>query len=144
MRYSTSQPLKRFAAIVLAAGLAACGGAAPASSAPVAKPSSAAPSRAPARIIEVDATDFAFNTPETIEGGWVTLRMRNSGQEPHHLSLRKLNDGVTFDQIIAVARQGDNQALGRLARTSSGVWAHQLWCLSREHIRARAWRLSGG
>jgi hypothetical protein len=73
------------------------------------------------RVIEVDATDFAFSMPDSVEGGWVTFRMRNTGQEVHNVSLRKLNEGVTFDQVLPLVAQGAAGDLRRFVTSTSGV-----------------------
>ena len=77
------------------------------------------------RVIEVDAMDFAFSMPDSIEGGWVTFRMRNTGQEVHNLSLRKLNESVTFDQVLPLVAQGAPGDLRRIVTSTSGVRARQ-------------------
>lgn len=107
---------------------AASGSAAPAVSSPVTSASSAAPLSSPsaaaalpkpsasalptpspspspgavgARVINFDASDYAFSLPSTISAGTVTLVMRNVGQETHHAQLFKLNPGVSLDQFTA-------------------------------------------
>ncbi|GAC1316913.1 MAG: hypothetical protein NVSMB2_10130 [Chloroflexota bacterium] len=54
-----------------------------------------------ARIINFDASDYAFTLPSSVSAGTVTLVMRNVGKETHHAQLFKLNAGVTFDQFSA-------------------------------------------
>ena len=44
--------------------------------------------------------DYAFDSPDTIEAGLVTLNFENVGKEDHHLQLARLNDGVTFEQFM--------------------------------------------
>lgn len=87
---------------------------------PVASPAAspaASPGASPAassggvRVLSFDAADFAFTTPDTIQAGLVSLVMRNTGREPHHGQLLRLNTGVTLDQFMAALQQGEGPAL---------------------------------
>lgn len=49
--------------------------------------------------VEVEASDFSFTLPDTIQGGLVNLKLTNTGQDPHHMQLLKLNDGVSQEQM---------------------------------------------
>lgn len=72
-------------------GLGACGGDAPPADGEA--PSSMA---IPApREVRFTATDFAFDGPDVIEGGTVTMVLDNQGETWHHLQLVKLPDGMT-------------------------------------------------
>ena len=52
------------------------------------------PARQPARrVVTVKAVDFAFEAPDRIPAGTITLRMVNDGYELHHLWLVKLTNG---------------------------------------------------
>jgi hypothetical protein len=85
----------------------------------------AQPTAAPApaaRIIDFDATDFAFNAPETLPAGRVTIRLSNHGAEPHHGQLMRINDGVSFDQF-AGALQAEGEAALRLVSLEGGPGA---------------------
>jgi hypothetical protein len=59
------------------------------------------------RVITIEATDFAFGAPATIEGGAVTLRLTNNGQEPHHAQLLRLKEGVSLEQFMATLPKGE-------------------------------------
>jgi len=53
--------------------------------------------------IQLSSRDFAFNLPDTIAGGLVTVHLVNDGQEDHHAQFIRLNDGVTrarFDSVF--------------------------------------------
>jgi hypothetical protein len=79
---------------------------------PQASPSaSPSPSPSAARVVTIEATDFAFNAPDIIPGGLVTLQLRNSGREPHHAQLMRLNTGITVDQFTTALAQGPGPAL---------------------------------
>ena len=54
---------------------------------------------APAPVVPptvvIHASDYALQAPDTIPGGWVTLRLDNSGKELHHAGLVRLDQGKT-------------------------------------------------
>ncbi|MFN0181016.1 MAG: hypothetical protein ACKVZ0_19595 [Gemmatimonadales bacterium] len=54
-------------------------------------------------VVEIIATDFAFQVPDTIPGGWVTLRIRNTGQELHHGALYRLDQGKTVADVLKLS-----------------------------------------
>ncbi|MEP7381971.1 MAG: hypothetical protein ABI910_09815 [Gemmatimonadota bacterium] len=47
-------------------------------------------------VITIVATDFAYEAPDTISSGMVTLRLVNKGPELHHVSMMRLAAGKTF------------------------------------------------
>jgi hypothetical protein len=53
-------------------------------------------------VVNVMATDFAFDMPETIAAGPVTFRLMNHGEELHHLQLIRLEEGRTFEDFAAL------------------------------------------
>ena len=61
--------------------------------------------------IKIDAADFSYSAPETINAGWVRVILTNSGKEPHHVQFLRLNDGVTVDQFEAALKQAEGPAL---------------------------------
>ena len=65
------------------------------SAAAAAASASAAPSTATPTVINVTARDFAFDAPDTVTAGMVTLHLVNNGPELHHLQLIRLSDGKT-------------------------------------------------
>ena len=75
------------ASLMITAVLAGCGKAKTSTPEP---PETAA--RPPA-VIELTAIDYAFQSPDTIPGGWVTLRLSNGGKELHHAALYRLDGG---------------------------------------------------
>jgi hypothetical protein len=64
--------------------------------------------------------DYAFDSPDTIEAGLVTLEFENIGQEDHHLQLARLNDGVTFEEFLNKL-QTESEAALALIETVGGV-----------------------
>jgi hypothetical protein len=44
--------------------------------------------------------DYAFESPNLINAGLVTLKFDNIGEEDHHLQLARLQDGVAFEEFV--------------------------------------------
>jgi hypothetical protein len=84
---------------------------------PAASPSAAVAAASPSpavtgRVINFDASDYAYTLPDTIAAGQVTLVMRNVGQVAHQAQLMKLNAGVSIQQVTTALQQsGENAAL---------------------------------
>jgi hypothetical protein len=74
------------------------------------------------RSVEFDASDYTFNTPDSLPSGITTIRLINRGHEPHHAQLLRLNDGVTFDDFTAALQQEGEGAL-RLVSGAGGPGA---------------------
>jgi hypothetical protein len=72
--------------------------------------------------IKVDAADYAYTAPETVNAGWVRVILSNSGQEPHHVQFLRLNDGVTIDQFEQALKQAEGPALA-MTKQVGGVGA---------------------
>lgn len=89
-------------ALLLTGGvLAACA----ASEQPPADSTAAAPAAAAAPgaampVVEVSAMDFAFQMPDTIQSGVVNFRMVDTGTEPHHLMIMRIDGGHTVDEAM--------------------------------------------
>lgn len=49
--------------------------------------------------ITIHARDFAFDMPEEIPSGWVSLTLSNDGAVNHHAILVRLKEGVTFEDF---------------------------------------------
>lgn len=64
--------------------------------------------------------DYAFDSPNTIEAGLVTLNFENIGKEEHHLQLARLNDGVSFEDFMTTL-QTDGNAAFALVEVVGGV-----------------------
>lgn len=59
----------------------------------------------PMRELLVKAEEFSFTSLDTIESGFIRLRMENNGGELHHLQLIKLENGLTKEQVLEHARR---------------------------------------
>lgn len=83
--------------LVLVSTLAACGG--KAESDPAAGDSTTVASPPP--VITIIARDFAYEAPDTIAGGLVTLRLVNEGPSLHHVELVRFDDGKSYADFTA-------------------------------------------
>lgn len=111
------------ASLSLAAALAACAKADTAEDSITPEPpgSSATPS---ANIVEVQGSDFTFDAPLDIPSGWTTFRFVNTGPEPHHLSLLRLENGHTPDDLVAAIR--DRKPIEGIATALGGPNAGEI------------------
>ncbi len=57
-------------------------------------------------VITLTATDFAFEAPERMPAGAVTVKLVNEGESTHHAQLVELRDGKTLDDLMAAAAEG--------------------------------------
>ncbi len=65
-----------------------------------ATPSTAVAAAAPSTLTIV-ASDYAYESPDTITAGMVTMKMVNKGQEFHHVQVLRLKDGKSFADFAA-------------------------------------------
>ncbi len=49
--------------------------------------------------VAVESADFSFSSPATVPAGFTRFELTNVGQDPHHMQLLRLNDGVTQQQF---------------------------------------------
>lgn len=66
-------------------------------------PADAAAAVAPS-VITITAKDYAYDAPDTVTGGVVTITLVNQGPELHHIQLVKLSDGKTAADLEAFLR----------------------------------------
>lgn len=64
--------------------------------------------------VVVKTTDYAFDAPDQINAGVVSIRMENNGKEPHHTQLARLAEGKTIADLQAAFGQGEEAALALL------------------------------
>jgi hypothetical protein len=55
--------------------------------------------------VNIVATDFAFEMPDTVVGGVVLLNLVNRGKELHHATIVKLEDGKSIENFMAAMQQ---------------------------------------
>jgi hypothetical protein len=60
-------------------------------------------------VVTYIATEYAFEGPDTLPAGWNTIRLKNDGQELHHLVMVKLEDGKTIDDMEAAIAAGETE-----------------------------------
>ncbi|MDP2498747.1 MAG: hypothetical protein Q8W44_12265 [Candidatus Palauibacterales bacterium] len=86
-------------------------------------------------VIDITAVDYAFQAPDSIPSGWVTLRMANQGEEQHHFHVYRLPDGRTHAEFLGAFMSpadsmrdlfaaGQGERARKLAMTSVPDWAH--------------------
>ncbi|MGE0552918.1 MAG: hypothetical protein AB7R55_05765 [Gemmatimonadales bacterium] len=57
-------------------------------------------------VIEIVGTDYAYTAPDTMPAGPVVIRFRAEGQELHHVTLVRLNEGKTLDDLVSAVAGG--------------------------------------
>lgn len=87
-------------AMLLSVGLlaAGCAPVAPANQGSVPAVEQSAAAAAAARFT---AAEYSFEGPATLPGGWAQIELVNAGQQPHDLTLVKLGEGKTLDDVMA-------------------------------------------
>lgn len=88
------------ATLAAVAVLAACSGTEQQPAADSAATAAASPPE-----VTIVATDFAYQAPDTIEGGMVTLKLVNQGQTYHHVQMVRLLDGKTYGDLVEGLKQ---------------------------------------
>jgi len=73
-----------------------------------------------APMVEITATDFAFQGPSQLEAGPAAITFVNAGQEEHHAIFLRLNDGVSAEQLTAALPEGPAAVL-RLTTIHGGA-----------------------
>jgi uncharacterized cupredoxin-like copper-binding protein len=79
----------------------------------------AAPAKAaaaPPRVITVVARDFAFQGPDEVPAGMVTVQLQNRGSNLHHMAIMRLDEGKTLQDLFAAFQAGG----------APPAWAHDL------------------
>jgi uncharacterized cupredoxin-like copper-binding protein len=64
-----------------------------------------------AAVVEITATEYAFEINDTVPAGRTALVMTNDGEEHHHLSIVRFVDGTTREQAEAAVEDGTIQDL---------------------------------
>jgi len=58
------------------------------------------------RELLITGVDYAFQVPDTIAPGPITLGFRNAGVVPHEVAIALLKPGVTLGQVLELAAAG--------------------------------------
>lgn len=51
-------------------------------------------------LVSISSTEYAFQAPDTIPAGWVTLRLANRGTEIHYGHIAQLDSGKTVQEAV--------------------------------------------
>ncbi|MBA2278517.1 MAG: hypothetical protein H0W06_12225 [Chloroflexia bacterium] len=70
--------------------------------------------------VVITATDYAFDIPATIDGGWTLLTIDNQGQDLHHALFLRPTGDATVEDIQAAMQESDPGALFELASSFGG------------------------
>jgi hypothetical protein len=110
----------RFLSVVLTLGVLAGCGAPKSADSPVGETAIAASATSVApTVYTITAKDYAYDAPDTITAGMVTLRLVNQGPELHHVQLLKLDAGHTAAEI--------SEGMKRMKPTDPlPPWAHEV------------------
>nr|MBA3521103.1 hypothetical protein [Gemmatimonadales bacterium] len=68
-------------------------------------PEARAPAASAPNVVTFTAADYRFEGPAEIPAGLTQFRLTNKGTEPHHLTLVRLDQGRTFDSLMAGLRR---------------------------------------
>jgi uncharacterized cupredoxin-like copper-binding protein len=71
---------------------------------------------APPRVITVVARDFAFQGPDEVPAGLVTVQLQNRGTNLHHMAIMRLDEGKTLQDLFAAFQAGG----------APPAWAHDM------------------
>lgn len=101
------------------------GAAALASCRPAGRAPDAARAASDTQVVEVTATDYAFDVAAEIPSGWTTFRMSNEGKEHHFFLLSRLPEGKTItdygtDVGMAFGAAWDSLRTGAMDKAEAG------------------------
>jgi len=63
-------------------------------------------------VVGIQGDEYAFVMPASIKGGWATLRLENTGEEPHEFALAKLDGDRTRADVLEVLSDPATQEQG--------------------------------
>lgn len=63
------------------------------------------PARYRGRVVTITARDYAFEAPDSVEAGYVTLRLLSRGKELHHVQMVRLDEGHTLKDLFEAMKQ---------------------------------------
>ena len=64
-----------------------------------------APADAAVNVVTYDASEFQLSGPGQLPAGRTRFRLVNKGQEAHHVIVVRVEEGRTYDSLLAVLRQ---------------------------------------
>lgn len=103
----TSSPRGHAAAVLVVAALSSCRSdrSPPADGSVAGRPAPAAAPTVPPTVLAYTATDYHFEGPAEAPAGPTVFRLANRGAEPHHLVVLRLEQGRTYDSLLAALRK---------------------------------------
>ncbi len=96
------QGVSRLAPLASLCWLAACAGGGE-KGAPATNAAASPPSEPP--VVTIVAKDFAFEGPDSITAGMVTIKLVNQGPQLHHVQFVRLTEGKTYDEFLAALKE---------------------------------------
>src|SRR5215217_3206780 len=66
-----------------------------------AAPTTSATTSSAPNVVEINASDYKFDAPDSIPAGLTTFKLNDIGKEMHHATLIKLDSGRTFNDLMA-------------------------------------------
>ena len=100
--------LRTIQAIAVIAVAAACGRekpVPPAEGAPAGGDAPASPAATSPQVAAYTATDYAFDGPSETPAGLTRFTLSNKGKEPHHLVVVRIEEGRTYDSLLAALKK---------------------------------------
>lgn len=89
----------RLLSMAAVVGLAACS-VKEAPKTPDTTATAAATTPATANVVNVTASEYKFEAPDSTPAGLTTFTLNNNGKEMHHITLMKLDSGKTVDDLL--------------------------------------------
>lgn len=65
-------------------------------------------------LIEVTLDEYSFTMPDALPAGAVRIEATNAGEEDHQLTLGRIRDGYTPDDVFAAAAESESAAIALL------------------------------
>ncbi|MEJ7901370.1 MAG: hypothetical protein WKF63_05950, partial [Thermomicrobiales bacterium] len=73
--------------------------------------------------VVIVGTEYAFDMPASVAGGWTRITLDNQGAMDHHAMLMRVNDGSTYEDLGAALQGGDFGAIFAVATSLGGPMA---------------------
>jgi hypothetical protein len=110
-KFNRSRAIPLLLCLLIASALTACQ---PVQAVPANAASSTAANTPSAQIpqVTIKAQDFAFDMPDELPAGFVSITFTNEGQVNHHGYAMRLLEGVTLDQVTAALAADDAEQSG--------------------------------
>ncbi len=70
--------------------------------------------------LTITATDYHFDLPESVAGGWTKVTLVNNSEDDHHAMLMRPHEGKTIDDVTAALQSPDLGALLSVAESIGG------------------------